>query len=325
MVGQPRTTPTEHTAPLARWRNFRPEPAALAYIILAVVWAYSLWRISGYRSWSYNMFTLRTTAFLVIVSTGQTLVVLMGGFDLSVAAVISLAGVVGGNLIHEFGQVPGILLTLGIVALVGAFNGVGVVTLRLPPLVMTLATMSIIEGGLLIYNSGNPVSGKSGILNTLANGEVLTIPAPVFVVIAVAIVALLLMHRMSFGRSVYAIGTNPRAALLSGVPIARIQILNYMFSGICAGITGLLILGWTSYSFLNMGDPYLLSSVAAVVIGGTSILGGKGKYIGTIAGALILTIFVNILTVMQIPDAGRQMVQGGLILVLLLAYAYSPD
>lgn len=306
-------------------RGFRPDPVLITLAILMVTWAFSLVRIEGYRSWDYNLFTLRITAFLAIVAAGQTLVVLMGGIDLSVAAVISLAGVVGGNLINRFGQEIGIAATLAIAGLVGLANGVGIVTLRLPPLVMTLASLSIIQGGLLIYNAGNPVSGQSPWLDQMANGSVRGVPSPVMVVAVVAVIGIFLLHRTVYGRGVYAIGTNPRAAELSGVPVARIQIATYAFCSVTAGLTGLLILGWTSYSYLNMGDPYLLSSIAAVVIGGTSILGGRGKLVGTILGALLLNILVSILTVEQIPEAGRMMVQGGLILGLLLVYALAEE
>ncbi len=306
-------------------RGFRPDPVLLTLAILIATWAFSLVRIEGYRSLDYNLFTLRITAFLAIVAAGQTLVVLMGGIDLSIAAVISLAGVLGGNLINQFGQVGGITATLAIAGLVGFANGVGIVTLRLPPLVMTLASLSIIQGGLLIYNAGNPVSGQSPLLDQLANGNVGGVPSPVLVLAVVAAIGVFLLHRTVYGRGVYAIGTNPRAAELSGVPVARVQIATYVLCSLTAGVTGLLILGWTSYSYLNMGDPYLLSSIAAVVVGGTSILGGRGKLIGTILGALLLNILVNILTVEQIPEAGRMMVQGGLILALLLVYALAEE
>ncbi len=305
----------------ARWRRWRPDPVLLTAILLLATWAFSLLQIAGYRSWDYNLFTLRVAAFLALVAVGQTLVVLLGGIDLSVAATISLSGVVGGNLIGRLGEGPGIAATLAIAAAVGMANGLGIVTMRLPPLVMTLASLSIIQGGLLIYNAGNPVSGESPLLGRLANGDVAGLPTPVLVLAVAAAATLVLLHRTAYGRAVYAVGTNPLAAELSGVPVARVQIATYALCGFFAGLTGLLILGWTGYSYLNMGDPYLLSSIAAVVVGGTSILGGRGKLVGTLLGALLLTIFVNILTVLKIPEAGRIMVQGGLILLLLLVYA----
>jgi ribose transport system permease protein len=299
----------------------RADPVVLTAILLVAVWAYSLVRVEGYRTLDYNLFTLRFTAFLAIVAAGQTLVVLAGGIDISVAATISLAGVVGGVLIGKLGEWPGILATLAVVAVVGLANGLGIVLLRLPPLVMTLASLSIIQGGLLIYNAGNPVSSQSPFLTRMANDSVWSVPTPVVVALVVVLVGVVLLRRTTYGRSVYAIGTNPRAAALSGVPVAQFQMATYVLCSLCAGITGLLLLGWTGYSYLNMGDPYLLTSIAAVVVGGTSILGGRGSLIGTIFGALLLNILVNVLTVEKIPEAGRIMVQGALILLLLIVYA----
>lgn len=307
----------------SRWlsRIRRTDPVVLTAAVLAAVWIYSLMRVEGYRTLDYNLFTLRVTAFLVIVAAGQTMVVLTGGIDISVAGTIGLAGVVGGVLITNVGEVGGILLTLLIAMGVGLINGLGAVVLRLPPLVMTLATLSIIQGGLLIYNAGNPVSGNSQILTRLANDSAWRIPMPVVVAAVVIVMGVFLLRRTTYGRGVYAVGNNPRAAALSGVPVALVQISTYILSSLCAGITGLLLLGWTGYSYLNMGDPYLLTSIAAVVVGGTSILGGRGTLIGTVLGALLLNILVNILVVEQIPEAGRIMVQGALILLLLIVYS----
>lgn len=303
----------------------RADPVILTAAVLAVVWLYSLLRVEGYRTLDYNLFTLRVTAFLIIVAAGQTMVVLTGGIDISVAGTIGLAGVVGGVLITNVGEFSGIVLTLLIAAGVGLINGLGAVVLKLPPLVMTLATLSIIQGGLLIYNAGNPVSGNSPFLTRLANESVWSIPMPIIVALVVIALGMFLLRRTSYGRAVYAIGNNPRAAALSGVPIGPVQISTYMLSSLCAGITGLLLLGWTGYSYLNMGDPYLLTSIAAVVVGGTSILGGRGSLLGTVLGALLLNILVNILVVEQIPEAGRIMVQGALILMLLVVYSITDE
>jgi ribose transport system permease protein len=299
----------------------RADPVVLTAIILVLVWGYSLLRVPGYRTLDYNLFTLRVTAFLAIVAAGQTLVVLAGGIDISIAGTISLAGVVGGVLIGNLGEAAGILATLFVVALVGLANGLGIVILRLPPLVMTLASLSIIQGGLLIYNAGNPVSSQSPFLTKLANDSIWSIPTPVIVALIVVAIGVFLLKGTTYGRGIYAIGTNPRAAALSGVPVAAFQVATYVLCALCAGITGLLLLGWTGYSYLNMGDPYLLTSIAAVVVGGTSILGGRGSLWGTIFGALLLNILVNILVVEKIPEAGRIMVQGALILALLIVYA----
>jgi ribose transport system permease protein len=302
-------------------RQFRLDPVWITFAVLLIIWVFSLIRVEGYRSLDFNLFTLRVAAFLGIVAAGQTLVVLMGGIDLSVAAVVTMAGVIGGHLITQIGEAAGIVLTLLIAALVGVINGLGVVALRLPPLVMTLASLSVIQGVLLVYNAGKPVSGESDFLSYWALGTLLGMPTPVWVLAGLTVICLVLLHRTAYGRAIYGIGNNPRAALLSGVPIGLTQIATYALCSLFAGITGLLILGRTGYSSKTAGDPYLLMSIAAVVIGGTSILGGRGKFIGTIGGALVLTVLINLLTVENITEAGRMMIQGALILILLIAYA----
>jgi ribose transport system permease protein len=302
-------------------RQFQIDPVWITFAVLVLIWVFSLIRVEGYRSLDFNLFTLRVAAFLGIVAAGQTLVVLMGGIDLSVAAVVTMTGVIGGHLITQIGEAAGIVLTLLIAALVGVVNGLGVVALRLPPLVMTLASLSVIQGVLLVYNAGKPVSGESEFLSYWALGTLLGLPTPVWVLGGLTLICLVLLHRTAYGRAIYAIGNNPRAALLSGVPIGLTQIATYALCSVFAGITGLLILGRTGYSSKTAGDPYLLMSIAALVIGGTSILGGRGKFIGTIGGALVLTVLINLLTVENISEAGRMMIQGALILVLLIAYA----
>jgi ribose transport system permease protein len=304
-------------------RGFRLDPVWITFAVLLLVWGYSLIRVEGYRSVAYNLFSVRVAAFLAIVAAGQTLAVLMGGIDLSVAAVVTMTGVVGGNLISQVGQTGGIVLTLLIAALVGVVNGLGVVTLRLPPLVMTLASLNVIQGVLLVYNAGKPVSGQSSFLHYWALGNLLGLPTPVWALAAISVVCLVLLHLTAYGRAIYAIGNNPRAALLSGIPVGLIQIVTYGLCSLLAGVAGMLLLGRTGYSSKTAGDPYLLLSIAAVVIGGTSILGGRGKYIGTVGGALVLTILVSVLTVENISEAGRMIVEGGLILALLIAYAYT--
>ena len=295
----------------------------ITFAVLLLIWVFSLVRVEGYRTLDYNLFTLRVAAFLGIVAAGQTLVVLMGGIDLSVAAVVTMTGVIGGNLMTQIGEAGGIILTLVLAAVVGIANGLGVVLLRLPPLVMTLASLSVIQGVLLVYNAGKPVSGESAFLSYWALESLLGLPTPVWALAAVSALSLVLLHLTAFGRAIYAIGNNPRAALLSGVPVGLVQVATYALCSCFAGVTGLLLLGRTGYSSKTAGDPFLLMSIAAVVLGGTSILGGRGKFVGTIGGALVLTVLVNLLTVENIPEAGRMMIQGGLILVLLIAYAYT--
>ncbi len=317
--------PTTPSSGVSRLRNIRIDPVILTFVVLLLLWGFSIYRNEGFRTVNYTMLTLRTASFLAIVAAGQTLVVLMGGIDLSVAAVVTMTGVVAGNLMTQIGQAGGIIVTLLIAILIGVANGLGVTILRLPPLVMTLATLSIIQGVLLVYNAGKPVSGKSPFLEFWAKEKILGVPAAAWVTIGVTIICVVLLHFTSYGRAVYAIGNNPRAAFISGVPTTSIQIVTYALCSFLAAITGLLLLGRTGYSSKTAGDPYMLMSIAAVVIGGTSILGGRGKIVGTIGGALVMIILINLLTVENISESVRMMIQGGLILALLIAYSVTED
>ena len=317
--------PTTSGGIATRLRAIRIDPVILTFVVLLLLWGFSIYRNEGFRTVNYTMLTLRTASFLAIVSIGQTLVVLMGGIDLSVAAVVTMTGVVAGNLMTQIGQAGGIIVTLLIAILIGVANGLGVTVLKLPPLVMTLATLSIIQGALLVYNAGKPVSGKSPFLEYWAKERILGIPAAFWVTIAATILCIVLLHFTPWGRAIYAIGNNPRAAFISGVPTTAVQLGTYALCSFFAAITGLLILGRTGYSSKTAGDPFMLMSIAAVVIGGTSILGGRGKIIGTIGGALVMTILLNLLTVENISESVRMMIQGGLILALLIAYAVSED
>jgi ribose transport system permease protein len=255
--------PTTSPSVSARLRNIRIDPVILTFVVLLLLWGFSLYRNDGFRTVNYTMLTLRTAAFLGIVAAGQTLVILMGGIDLSVAAVITMTGVVAGNLMTQIGQAGGILVTLVIAILIGVCNGLGVTILRLPPLVMTLATLSIIQGVLLVYNAGKPVSGKSPFLEFWAKDKMLGIPAPVWVLAGVTLICIVLLHFTSYGRGIYAIGNNPRASYISGVPTTAIQIATYALCSFFAAITGLLLLGRTGYSSKTAGDPYMLMSIAA--------------------------------------------------------------
>ena len=308
----------------SRWRDIRIDPVLLTFVVLAVVWTLALIDIEGYRTLNANLRFIRFASILAIVGIGQTFVVLMGGIDLSVAAVIGLAGVVGGNLISQHGQVAGILMTLAIVFAVGMLNGLGVVLLRLPPLVMTLGLSHhrwLVTG----LQLGQPGERQITLPERLALGSTWKIPNTAIAALVIAGLGMILLHLTSYGRGVYAIGVNARASLLAGVPVDVTQVITYGICSLSAGIVGLILLGQTGYSFQDMGTPYLLQSIAVVVIGGTSILGGRGKLIGTLGGAMVMVVLVSWLTALRTTDAERQMIQGTLILILLIAYAFTDE
>jgi ribose transport system permease protein len=279
-----------------------------------------------------NVFAVLVVAsFIGFVAAGQTLVILIAGIDLSVAWVINAGGVMltslaAGSDLNAAWVVPA---TLAMGATVGLVNGLGIVLLQVPPVVMTLGMNGIMQGLVLGLTNGFTSSGAKAyaprVVAQFVNG---TLPGgvPLDLVLWAALAAALwvLLSRMTFGRWIYALGNNPLAAYLAGGNIRGITVAVYALAGVFSAFTGIILAGYAGQATLGAGDPYLFASIAAVVIGGTSILGGKGHYLGTIAGAIILTVLTDVLTLLSIPEAGRSVLYGLAILTALLLYGRQP-
>jgi ribose transport system permease protein len=209
---------------------------------------------------------------------------------------------------------------------IGLVNGIGVAYLRIPSMIVTLATNAVAQGLMVAYTGGfSPQDSASGAMRYLATGAFIPgVPNSVIVWAIVGGVTVFVLTRTTFGRSVYAIGNRERAAYLSGVNTRRIVMIAFIAAGGLAAFGGVLLAGYASKAAQSMGDAYLLPSIAAVVLGGTSILGGRGSYLGTIAGVILITLLQSILSVMQMPEAGRQIIYGVVIVVMLLLYGRSP-
>ncbi len=278
---------------------------------------------SGFLSYGHVGAVLRTASFLGIVSMGQTITILTGGIDLSVGSIITMGNVftcmfINGLDPNTFWALPAIVL-LG--AFFGTFNGLGVAYLKISPLVMTLAIGSLVTGITLIFSQGAPKGLASPILRFLGVGSILNgLPVIVIVWFILSILFILLLRATVYGRKIYYIGANEKAAFLSGVKVNFIKTLTYSISGASAALTGALMAGYTHTAFLGIGDEYILWSITAVVIGGTSLTGGKGGYLGTIAGAIILVLLESILTVIRMPEAGRRIANGIIILIMISIY-----
>ncbi len=271
---------------------------------------------------SHILLVLGLASFVGLVAVGQTMVILLGGIDLSVSSTITMAGVVSATIMAGSDQQIGfaIAVSLGIGLIIGLINGLGIGLLNIPPLVMTLGVTSLVQGIALLYTNGAPKGNSAPFLSHLTTGSVAGIPFMVIIWALVALTVILLLHRTTFGRWVYAVGHAPKAARMSGVNVKATTVAVYAIAGIMAALTGVLLTGYTKTSYLNIGDPYQMASIAAVVVGGTSILGGFGSYVGTIAGAIIITIIQSLLPILSIPEAGRQVISGLIILILLLIY-----
>ena len=216
-----------------------------------------------------------------------------------------------------------LLLALG--ALVGLVNGVGVAWLGVPPIVMTLGSFAILQGALLVVTNGATGSASPPVLKTLSTGVWLGLPPAVWLWLALALVAGFVLSATVYGRRLYAVGTNPVVAELSGVDVRRTVVVAYVVSGLSAVLAGLLLVGYVGNAYLGMGDPYLFSAVAAVAIGGASILGGSGHYAGTVAGAISLTLISVVLPVLGLRPAVLQIIYGAVILIAVAVTSVRPD
>jgi len=311
------------TAPLAS-RVVR-SPHVVALVIVVVLLALGEALSPGFASPQQIMALLVVAALLGIIAAGQTMVIIGGreGIDLSVGAMVSLGALIAGNIMD--GQNAAIAQALVLVPvatfMVGLLNGVGVAFLRIPPLVMTLGMAGVIQGGLVVLSRGVP-SGRSapGFSGFLNDAFLFGLPGMLYVWLLVTIVMGLVLARTRFGLRVYAIGTNEQAARLTGAPVRLLRVLLFGLSGGFAGFGGVLVLGYTGTSFISVGDQYMLPSIIAVVIGGTALSGGRGGYLGTVAGAILLTVLQSILITLALPEFGRQMIFGATLLVLLLFY-----
>lgn len=292
----------------------------LILVILVIGWI----RHPNFISASNIRQQLVLASFLGIIAAGQTILILTGGIDLSVAWNLNFAAIMltklAGNQ-NTFGAVTvAIVAAVGAATLFGILNGLGVAYLRIPPLVMTLGMNTVLLGLTTYYTRGTPQGTAPRVIITLATKRIAGIPWALILWAIVTIAIVFLLQRTTLGANIYAIGNNVKAAYLSGVPVQRTLIICYGLAGFFAGLGALLLTGYSNQSYFRMGDPYVLPSIAAVVVGGTSILGGSGGYIGTIAGAIIITLLTNLLSIENRGRADQQILFGIIVLVMLLIY-----
>lgn len=271
--------------------------------------------------WVSNM--LLFAAPLAIMGAGQTLVMLIGGIDLSVASVATgSAYLLATNAPHGGLVALAVALLLGVV--VGVINGVGVALLRVQPLIMTLGT-GLMTGGVMIVYSQQMMASQPHVphfIQTLGSGKIFgLVPVDLILWIVIGGLTLLTLHRTGFGRLLYAVGDNRNACHLSGIRVRRVEFVDYLLCAVLSSVAGLVLVGGTNAADLALANEYLLPSVACVVIGGTSIFGGRGGYSGTIVGALILTVLTSLLTLLDVPEPIKQILYGAIILLLAAAYA----
>jgi ribose transport system permease protein len=266
----------------------------------------------------YLLQQLQVASFLGVVAAGMMVVILLGHIDLSVpwtlAAAAMMATAAGGPAALPVG------LSIGLA--VGLLNGIGVAYLRVPSMIFTLGVNAVLRGLMVMHTGGfAPQTHATELMTWLATGRVLGMPMALLVWVLLSLGMVFLLRRTLFGRYVYAIGNREAAAYLSGVPTRAVLVGAFVLCSLCAALAGVLLAGYSTKAYQGMGDAYLLPAIAAVVIGGTHILGGRGRYAGTVVGTILITLLSSVLSVMQMPEAGRQIIYGLVIIFMLLAYA----
>ncbi|MDF1778516.1 MAG: ABC transporter permease [Rhizobiaceae bacterium] len=298
-------------------------PVATAFGCIIALLLVGSFYSPNFLSPEYLLLQLKVGAFLGVIATGMMLVILLGQIDLSVPWAVSLGAMMASAAtaygpLGEFLAIPfGILcgVTLGLV------NGIGVAYLRIPSMIITLAVNAVAQGLMVAYTGGfAPVDSASSAMRFLAAGTTLGIPNAVIVWAITGAAAVFMLKRTTFGRAVYGIGNRESAAYLSGIPTQRVVMLTFALCGGLAAFGGVLLAGYGGKAAQSMGDAYLLPAIAAVVLGGTSILGGRGNYLGTVAGVILITLLQSILSVMQMAEFGRQIIYGVIIIAMLLLY-----
>jgi ribose transport system permease protein len=265
----------------------------------------------------YLLLQLKVASFLGIVALGMMLVILLGHIDLSVPWTIAASAM----LATAWGGPTAIPVGLAVGLLIGVVNGLGVAVLRVPSMIFTLGVNVVLRGFMVMLTGGfSPSSQPTPAMLRLAKDSVLGVPVPVLIWLAVGLGVAFLLRRTPMGRYIYAIGNREAAVYLSGINTRLVLVASFALCSMLAALAGLLIAGYSSKAFQAMGDPYLLPSIAAVVIGGTSILGGSGRVSGTLAGTILIVLLQSVLSVMQMPEAGRQIIYGIVIIAMLLAY-----
>jgi ribose/xylose/arabinose/galactoside ABC-type transport system permease subunit len=264
---------------------------------------------------------LRQVSINAILAIGSTFVILTAGIDLSIGSIVALTGMVAANYATTDGN-PNIALAifmgLAVGLLIGLINGIAVAKWKLAPFIVTLGMMAVARGATFVYSDGQPIANLGKPFLFVGGGYVAGIPVPVLITIVVMIIFLVILYKTRFGRYVYAVGGNQNAARISGIKVNRVLISVYAISGLLAGLAGIILTARVSAGLPQAGQSYELDAIAAVVIGGTSLMGGRGRLWGSLVGALLIGILNNGLDLLNVSSYWQQIVKGCIIVAAVL-------
>ncbi|WAC13979.1 ABC transporter permease [Dyadobacter pollutisoli] len=273
---------------------------------------------------------MRQISVNICISTGMTLIVLTAGIDLSVGSVLALCGAITAGLLKNGIELPANNLYIGFTilgavvaglltgSLLGAFNGWAITKFKVPPFVATLAMLTVARGFTMLWTQGFPISGLGDPFLFFGTGWFLAIPVPVWISGAIVLAAVFVTEKTRLGRYIYAIGGNESASRLSGINVNRVKIIVYTIAGALAAVGGIMVTSRLDSAQPNAGISFELDSIAAVVIGGTSLSGGRGSILGTVQGAIIIGVLNNGLVLLNVSPFWQQVVKGMVILLAVI-------
>ena len=316
---------TEFIARMKKERRIEPEVVLVAIgCVLLVVVGGGINR--SFLTPSYLLQQLQVGTFYGIIATGAMFVILLGHIDLSVPWTVTGTAILMTTMAgHSDPVISALAMPTALLAgaVIGTLNGIGVAIFRIPSMVWTLAMNSILLGLSVFLTSGHKPKGHCPqILITIAHGKTLGIPNAILAWVVVGCTAAFMLRRTIFGKYLYALGNSEKAVYLSGVRSRLVVTLTFTAAGVLTAMGGMLLAGYANQAYQGMGDALTMPILAAVVIGGTSILGGRGTYLGTVLGVVFITLLSSILSVMQMPDAVRQIIFGAMIILILLFHRF---
>ncbi len=277
---------------------------------------------------SWNV--MRQISVNVCISTGMTLVILTGGIDLSVGSVLALSGAVAAGLLKNGIEIPGLNLFIGFTfigavigglatgALMGFINGISVTLFKVPPFVATLAMLTMARGLTMLWTGGFPITGLGAAFSYVGTAWFLGVPMPVWITAVIVILMVVMTKKRRIGRYIFAVGGNEKASLLSGLNVRKVKIFVYTMAGIMSAVGGIIVTSRLDSAQPNAGMGFELDSIAAVVIGGTSLSGGRGSVLGTVQGALIIGVLNNGLVLLNVSPFWQQVIKGFVILMAVI-------
>lgn len=289
--------------------------AVIALLVLVLVASLSSER---FLTVANGLNVLRQISIVGVLALGMTFVILTAGIDLSVGAILTVVVVYTADTVELYGVVPGLLVALGIGALLGLINGLGVTLGKVQPFIMTLGMLAMAKGLALLFTQGTPIAITNEAFLALGNGRVFGIPNPVLIFIALLFLTWFVLSKTVFGRSVYAVGANEEAARLSGISVVKVKTAVYVVSGLMAGVAGILYASQLGVGSPVAGDGYELDAIAATVVGGTSLFGGIGGVGGTFVGAALLGVLSNFLNLTGVSPYAQNVFRGALIVAAVL-------